>query len=308
MLITLIVIIVVRVFVGDIYLVPSGSMENTILENEFIIVLKCAYGIRVPDLNLSNGFQNRCYFKKDIGRSDIIVFNSPLGSENMSGDKPYLPPMNQRFIKRCIAAPGDTIRSDGYGVDFDHLELNSIKLGYNVKLSSQLCFDELVSLFGNRSIALTNDGIVISVPNDKRAVLSRVQCIQEISKLESKFKVPFRDEKLGYFIIPERGARVKIDINNILFYDEIIKVYEGNRLSIQGDSIFINGRLSNSYCFKLDYYLVLGDNRLFSEDSRSWGFVPEDHIIGEAKMILFSWDRDRLSFTIRWDRLFKYLN
>lgn len=116
-------------------------------------------------------------------------------------------------------------------------------------------------------------------------------------------------DNFGPIYIPEAGATVKLDAESIPFYEQIIKNYEGNDLSIVGDDIFINGEKADSYTFKQDYYWLVGDNRHNSLDARYWGYVPFDHVLGKPVMIWFSWDADAPTFgakikSIRWDRMF----
>lgn len=113
----------------------------------------------------------------------------------------------------------------------------------------------------------------------------------------------------GPIIIPAKGTTVKIDMNNIPLYERIIDLYEENDFAIKDEKIFINGIESYSYTFKMDYYWLMGDNRHNSQDSRYWGFVPEDHVVGKAVFIWLSMDPDE-SFpkSIRWDRMFKLVH
>ncbi|MBQ2332753.1 MAG: signal peptidase I, partial [Prevotella sp.] len=109
--------------------------------------------------------------------------------------------------------------------------------------------------------------------------------------------------------IPKKGESIKLDMNNIAIYERPIKVYEGNDLVVKNGQIYINGKLANSYTFKLDYYWMQGDNRHNSADSRYWGFVPEDHIVGKPIFIWWSHDPDRKGLSgIRWRRLFNFVD
>jgi signal peptidase I len=118
---------------------------------------------------------------------------------------------------------------------------------------------------------------------------------------------PWNQDNFGPLYIPKKGATVKINMKNIVLYDRIIQVYEGNDFAIKNDKIYINGKESTEYTFKMDYYWMMGDNRHNSADSRFWGFVPEDHVEGSPIFIWLSTDKDKKLFKggIRWNRVFK---
>jgi signal peptidase I len=114
-------------------------------------------------------------------------------------------------------------------------------------------------------------------------------------------------DNYGPVWIPKKGATIELNEKNLALYSRCIVAYEGNSLETKNNQLLINGNPANSYTFKYDYYFMMGDNRHNSQDSRSWGFVPEDHIVGKPILIWLSTDKDRSLFNggIRWNRIFK---
>jgi signal peptidase I len=122
-------------------------------------------------------------------------------------------------------------------------------------------------------------------------------------------KFPWNVDNYGPVVVPKKDATVQLTKENILFYERIITLYENNTLEVSGDKILINGAETTSYTFKMNYYWMMGDNRHNSEDSRFWGFVPEDHVVGKAWIIWLSLDSFGNFFEkIRWNRLFSVIH
>ena len=116
-------------------------------------------------------------------------------------------------------------------------------------------------------------------------------------------------DNFGPIIIPKAGWTVKLDSTNMPFYERSIRIYEGNKVEKIGNDWLINGQKASSYTFKMNYYWMMGDNRHQSADSRIWGFVPEDHIVGKALFIWMSLDSNGSWFNkIRWNRIFKWID
>ena len=237
------------------------------------------------------------------------------------------------YVKRCVAIHGDTLSvvngrvyvnsqaqevwpgvqttynvvTDGSRINLKTLE----KLGLNL---SELSFDE--SLPGYPQMPLTAAMLVqIKACANVRSVEEQVDVYPPDYPDSYLMLFPFKEDfrwtrdNYGPLWIPEAGATVRLDSHNIALYERIIRVYEKNELKITSDGHFIiNGKETDEYTFKQDYYFMMGDNRHNSLDSRYWGFVPEDHIVGRPALIWLSTDINK-SFpaNIRWRRFFKFV-
>lgn len=116
-------------------------------------------------------------------------------------------------------------------------------------------------------------------------------------------------DNYGPLYVPKKGVKLVLNSYNFPFYERLIRVYENNQLEVKGGKYFLNGKEITSYRFKMDYYWMMGDNRHNSADSRYWGFVPEDHIVGKAVFIWLSLDKDQPFYNkIRWSRLFSFVH
>ena len=115
-------------------------------------------------------------------------------------------------------------------------------------------------------------------------------------------------DNYGPIYIPKKGVTTPLNLNNLSMYKRVISVYEGNDLEVKGGRIYINGQETDEYTFKQDYFWAMGDNRHNSEDSRAWGYVPHDHIVGKPLFIWFSTKNGSISNGINWDRIFKSAN
>ncbi|HXB41614.1 MAG TPA: signal peptidase I [Bacteroidia bacterium] len=172
----------------------------------------------------------------------------------------------------------------------------------------------------------------VKVVNQVKGFINVVSVTERISpkgEYESNIfphnpRYPWNNDYFGPIVLPKAGATITIDTNNLCLYDRVIEVYDNNKLEVKNGKIFINGEETNKYTFKQDYYFMMGDNRHNSADSRSWGFVPFDHVVGKPVFIWFSMkdgDKNPVSGKgiisslaknskegkYRWERFFTYV-
>lgn len=325
-LISFICVLFIRTFVFEISTVSSPSMEKSLLTGDYMLINKLAYGPRLPNTILSIPFINQRYYtdaitlpyfrifgEPDVKHNDIVVFNYPQEDEFPIDHRTY-------FVKRCVALPGDSLKITN-GLVFINNKIsddeNTLQFNYHIKSDKKLdsAFTNHYQLFEGGEISDKNDysftltNALVDTLKSK-TYISVIERNKEDKEMWDEFAFPYNInykwnvDNYGTIYIPKKGDKIKLDTLNLCLYERIISVYEKNNLQLKGDSIFINDKFGSEYVIKQNYYFMMGDNRHNSQDSRHWGFVPEDHIIGKASAILFS--QDKLNGTeIRWNRCFK---
>jgi len=278
-----------------------------------------------------------------IKRNEIVCFNWPVDTlYNMyePADKNYYKPIDKKtnYVKRAVGIAGDTLEIiDGYvyingeknnlpdraKLQFSYLveTKNASNFNPNVMVNnyditdqfgkinnttyqfmgiSELSLDKLRNNPNVKSIKKAyalNGGIL---END-----SLVKGSRDFSVFPQNNSFNWNNDFFGPIYIPKENSTIQINKKNIPIYKRVIDVYENNDLKIKGDKIFINGTETDKYTFKQDYYWMMGDNRGNSQDSRSWGFVPFDHVVGKPIFTWLSIDYNKKGLNkIRWDRMF----
>ena len=364
----------IRTFIFEAYVIPSGSMEKTLLVKDFLFVSKLSYGPRIPNTPLSVPFVHNYlpvtngksystaiqlpytrWFGSMPKRNDVVVFNFPAGdtvihAEGFESAVPYydvkrraamgsrddqmiladpdnypivVHPVDKtdNYIKRCVGIAGDTIQ-----IKEDVVYINSQRqplpphseMYYRVAVSTTLDPDVMKDEYNvdidKGDYTMTGKPgeymmLLTAVAKDKMQKNGLIKSITPYTELPSGDNVfpydtfavhrSWSRDNFGPVWIPKKGALLKLTPENYSIYERAIRNYEKNDFYQQNGKFYLNGKEVTEYIFKMDYFWMMGDNRQGSQDSRYWGFVPEDRIVGKAWMIWFSWEGGP-----RWKRLF----
>lgn len=358
---------IIRIFLVEAYTIPTGSMEGSLLVNDYLFVSKVSYGARTPMTPLAVPlvhntlpfFNCKSYTELvqwgyhrlpgfgHIERNDVVVFNFPAGDtvalevqqdqdyysllRNYNNDRAFVKnnftvlsrPVDKKenYIKRCVGIPGDTIEVRGgylYVGNKLSKQYPHAKMTYTIATNGQVSLDEFVEEQDMNPEELNYDPnskmYIANLSNDQVAAIKKMNGVIAIAPFvldkndtrdnafpndTANFK--WNRDFYGPFIVPKAGQQVTLSLQNIALYQRIIANYEHNSLDIKDGKIIINGKETTTYTFQMNYYWMMGDNRHNSADSRYFGFVPDDHIVGKAWFVWLSFGNKG----IRWNRLFR---
>jgi len=357
---------IIRTFIFEAYVIPTGSMEKTLLVNDFLFVSKLSYGPRLPNTPLAIPFvhhtapiiNTKSYLEwiklpykrlwsSPVQRNDVVVFNYPVGDtvigayqSNMNyydalrdeykghrqaildRDDIIVRPVDKRenFIKRCVAIPGDTLQLKDAILYINgqpaYVPPHSSTF-YSVQTKGQILDEETLQKDFNVETdperqqfgVIGNGTYMIDLSADEAERMKKLPYVESVVKDVKTYNpavfpndtahYKWSEDFYGPIWIPKKDVTITLTPENIAFYRRIIVVYEHNTLEEKDGKFIINGKETNQYTFKMNYYWMMGDNRHNSQDSRFWGYVPEDHVVGRASLIWFSWNGGP-----RWSRIF----
>lgn len=273
------------------------------------------------DVRAMNPLQQRHYFEQvyATGRSYISSMPGEYGDIiSRPTDR------RENYVKRCVGLPGQTLQIKNRIVYLNgkaNKEPDNVQYTYKMKLKGEFPIDLADELgITNEDLLMYNQSGVI--PLTKKAYMALKANRKLVESISINTDATYGDlyplniytgwtrDNYGPVWIPKKGESIALTLKNLPVYERCIKVYEGNDLKVDNAGrIFINGKQAKSYTFKLDYYWMMGDNRHNSADSRYWGFVPEDHIVGKPIFIWWSHSPDHPGFSgIRWNRLFTFVD
>lgn len=273
------------------------------------------------DVRAMNPLQQRHYFEQVYATGRHYIESMP----GEYGDIISRPTdRRENYVKRCVGLPGQTLQIKNRIVYLNgkaNKEPDNVQYTYKMKLKGEFPIDLADELgITNEDLLMYNQSGVI--PLTKKAYMALKANRKLVESISINTDATYGDlyplniytgwtrDNYGPVWIPKKGESIALTLKNLPVYERCIKVYEGNDLKVDNAGrIFINGKQAKSYTFKLDYYWMMGDNRHNSADSRYWGFVPEDHIVGKPIFIWWSHSPDHPGFSgIRWNRLFTFVD
>lgn len=335
----------IRWLIMEAYTIPTPSMENSMLVGDFLFVSKFHYGTRTPQTPLQLPLTHQKIWFTDIPsyvdwiklpyyrlpgfssvkRGDVVVFNVPAKEENENKDYPV--DLKTNYIKRCMGLPGDVLLIKDTQV---YINGGAVENPPKMELSYLVYAKDEINVRNLEKLELDPDDYAYGGRTEDNQAVYRMfltaDKVEEMKKLPyitavtSDFRLSAPDplifpaskrtkwnaDNFGALTIPKKGMTFTVNDSTLALYGSTITLYDHNDDAVVKDGkLLIDGKEVSEYTFKQDYYFMMGDNRHNSRDSRYWGFVPEDHIVGKGFFIWLSIDKYK-SFLgkIRWSRFF----
>ena len=272
------VALLLRGFAFTSCLIPSTGMENSLFQGERILVNKWSYGLRLPLMSL---FSYHRWCERSVRKQDVVVFNNPAAIGQPTIDR------REIYISRCIGTPGDTLLVDSlFSVSSPEAQFNPDKKRlYSYPATKEQLITSLM-----QTLSITNDGLMGSNDSTHVRSFSRYEYYlleQAISDQNWIQPLTEKSEKeLKPLIVPGKGKALRVYPWNITLLRNTLVMHEGKQAEIKNDTLYIDGKPTQHCFFTKDYYWMASNNSVNLSDSRLFGFVPQDHIIGKASLIL----------------------
>jgi len=335
--------------VVEAYVIPTPSMENSLLVGDYLFVSKFHYGTRTPGTLLELPLMHQKIWGtsipsylpwiqlptyrlpgiSSIKRGDVVVFHVPPISLNEG----VLHPVDQKtnYVKRCVGIAGDRVEIHDKVVFANGERVPDppqMKFGYLAFANDEITQRNLARLklkkYDCKFLGRSEDGQAVyklflttkqvdeirSMPYFKSVIEDYTRSEPDASIFPSRARRQWNADYYGPIIVPRKGMKMIFNDSTLNIYGEVIRLYDHNKNAvIRENKLFIDGRLVTEYTFAQNYYFMMGDNRHDSWDSRYWGFVPEDHIVGKALFVFMSIDDQAdLLYKIRWNRILHLIN
>jgi len=327
------------------FVVPTPSMENTILVGDYLFVSKFHYGTRTTSTPLQVPLTHQKIWGtnipsyldwielpsyrlpgfSEVKRGDVVVFNVPPVSMNEGQVHPIQ--LKSNYVKRCVAVAGDRLQIVDKEIFVNGSALphpENMKFRYMVASKDEITARTLTRLELGKDdyffLGRLDNKVMYSMflTNKQLEQLSSLPFISSVTKEDKINNGPESDifpsseysrwngDAYGPLVIPKKGMSIEINDTTLAYYGETIRLYEHlDNASIENNKLIIDGKVCTNYSFSQDYYFMMGDNRHNSLDSRYWGFVPGDHIVGKPLFIWLSLDYDAgILNKVRWKRMF----
>lgn len=293
----IVVVLLFRGFAFTSCLIPSTGMENSLFQGERILVNKWSYGLRVPFISI---FPYHRWCERPVEKQDIVVFNNPANIRQ--------PIIDQReiYISRCLGTPGDTLLVDSL---FSIVSSDTPSSPDKKKLYTYPAAKERQVLSLLKSLSIANDGLMGNNDSTHVRSFSRYEFyLLEQAMSDSKWMQPLteeNDDDRKPLIIPGKGKVLRVYPWNITLLRNTLVMHEGKQAEIKNDTLYVDGKPTQHCYFTKDYYWMGSNNTINLSDSRLFGFVPQDHVLGKASLIWFSKEKGTGVFDgYRWNRFY----
>ncbi len=283
----IVTVVLVRAFLVTSCFIPSSGMENSLYKGERVLVNKWSYGLRMP---FPSVFGYHRIGPREVERGDIVLFNdpSPLDHGKRLESKDL-------FISRCIGVPGDTLmlNKELLNVEGEILSPDSKTL-YTYPSSQEdivLALLDLTGIKDNLLLGYTPDG-------DYIRSFSHYECYLISQKADGVVNFTPMNRQLSKdvhpYVVPRKGVPVKVYPWNVVLMCNTVRYHEGRRADVKGDTLLVDGRPVTDYTFSRNYYWMAANDPVNLCDSRLFGFVPEEYIVGKAWRIWFTSRKGRI--------------